>query len=351
MTGGEVFPGRRPRDGASSPSDFLSIVVPAHNEASGIAHAVEAISGVLASGAMRFEIIVVDDGSRDQTFERVRALAAADVRVKGVRFTRNFGKEAALLAGLRAASGAAVVTIDADLQHPPALIPQMIQEWRAGAMVVDAVKRDRATDGALTRGRARLFNALLSRLGGINLKNASDFKLLDRVVVDAITRELPERQRFYRGLADWVGYRHASIPFDVAARADGEGKWSLLKLFSLATTAIVSFTSAPLQIVTVLGFATLAFGFFVGADALIAWFQGRAVSGFATTIITLLIVGSFIMISLGIIGEYIAKIYDEIKARPPYLVETEVGFEQQEAQRAGRAARPLAELLEPRRDS
>jgi len=351
MTSGEAFPGRRPRDGASSPSDLLSIVVPAHNEASGIAHAVEVISGVLASGPMRFEIIVVDDGSHDQTFERIRALAVADARVKGLRFTRNFGKEAALLAGLRAASGAAVVTIDADLQHPPALIPQMIEQWRGGAMVVDAVKRDRATDGALTRGRARLFNALLSRLGGINLENASDFKLLDRVVVDAITRELPERQRFYRGLADWVGYRHASIPFDVAARADGEGKWSLLKLFSLATTAIVSFTSAPLQIVTVLGFATLAFGFFVGADALIAWFQGRAVSGFATTIITLLIVGSFIMISLGIIGEYIAKIYDEIKARPPYLVETAVGFEQEEMQRAGRAARPLAELLEPRRES
>jgi glycosyltransferase involved in cell wall biosynthesis len=351
MTTGEAFPGSPHQDANMSLRDLLSVVVPAHNEASGIAHAVEVISGVLAAAPVDFEIIVVDDGSRDGTFERIRELAAADPRVKGVRFTRNFGKEAALLAGLRAARGAAVVTIDSDLQHPPTLIPQMIEHWRDGAMVVDAVKRDRGTDGAITRGRARLFNALLSRLGGINLRNASDFKLLDRVVVDAITRELPERQRFYRGLADWVGYRHASIPFDVAARADGEGKWSLLKLFSLATTAIVSFTSAPLQIVTVLGFATLAFGFFVGADALIAWFQGRAVSGFATTIITLLIVGSFIMISLGIIGEYIAKIYDEIKARPPYLVEAAVGFEKGEALRIERATRPLAELLEPGNDS
>ena len=351
MTAGDAVPIRRPWPTTTPPSDLLSVVVPAHNEASGIARAVEVIAGALSSSGMSLEIIVVDDGSRDQTFERIRALSAADPRVKGLRFTRNFGKEAALLAGLRASRGSAVVTIDSDLQHPPALIPQMIEQWRKGAMVVDAVKRSRATDWAFARGRARLFNALLSRLGGINLENASDFKLLDRVVVDAITRQLPERQRFYRGLADWVGYRHASIPFDVAARAEGEGKWSLLKLFSLATTAIVSFTSAPLQIVTVLGFATLAFGFLVGADALISWFQGRAVSGFATTIITLLIVGSFIMISLGIIGEYIAKIYDEIKARPPYLVEAAVGFENEDVLRAEYASRPLAALLEPGSDS
>jgi hypothetical protein len=164
-------------------------------------------------------------------------------------------------------------------------------------------------------------------LGGINMENSSDFKLLDRVVVDAIARQLPERQRFYRGLADWVGYRHASVPFDVEARAEGKGKWSLWKLVQLATTAIVSFTSAPLQIVTVLGVVTLVFAFGVAAEALVGWFQGRAVSGFTTTIITLLLLGSFIMISLGIIGEYIAKIYDEIKARPGYLIESAVGLD------------------------
>jgi glycosyltransferase involved in cell wall biosynthesis len=311
----------------SNQSKLLSVVVPAHNEAPGITHAIDVIADALSSCGMKLEIIVVDDGSRDETFERVKDRSIADSRVKGIRFTRNFGKEAALLAGLRVASGEAVVTIDSDLQHPPALIPKMIEEWRKGAMVVDAVKRRRENDGILTRLRAGLFNALLSRLGGINMGNSSDFKLLDRVVVDAIARELPERQRFYRGLADWVGYRHASIPFDVEARAEGQGKWSLWKLMQLATTAIVSFTSAPLQIVTVLGIVTLLLGVVVGADALIAWFQGRAVSGFATTIITLLVVGSFIMISLGIIGEYLAKIYDEIKARPTYLVESAVGFD------------------------
>jgi glycosyltransferase involved in cell wall biosynthesis len=317
---------------------LLSVVVPAHNEAAGIGHATSVILHALASCGMKLELIVVDDGSRDDTFERVRELSRKDARIKGLRFSRNFGKEAALLAGLKSASGDAVITIDSDLQHPPALIPRMIEEWRNGAAVVDAVKRSRENDGLLTRMRAGLFNALLSRLGGINLENASDFKLLDRVVVDAITRELPERQRFYRGLADWVGYRHASVPFDVGTRAEGQGKWSVWRLVGLATTAIVSFTSAPLQIVTVLGVLTLALGSVVGADAVIAWFQGRAVSGFATTIITLLVVGSFIMISLGIIGEYLAKIYDEIKARPSYLVESAVGFEDDEI--LGKAAVP-----------
>jgi glycosyltransferase involved in cell wall biosynthesis len=305
---------------------LISVVVPAHNEAPGIAHATEVIGAVLEGCDVDWEIVVVDDGSRDGTFERVREVAAREPRVRGVRFSRNFGKESALLAGLNFASGDAVITIDADLQHPPSLIPQMIEAWRGGARVVDAVKRSRDTDGPLTRLRARLFNALLTKLGGIHVENSSDFKLLDRIVVDAIARMLPERRRFYRGLAEWVGYARVALPFDVAERDIGEGKWTLWKLVELALTALISFTSAPLRIVTVLGFLTLAFGFVVGADAIVSWFLGIAVSGFTTTIATLLIIGSAIMISLGIIGEYIAKIYDEIKARPAYLVEGAVGL-------------------------
>ena len=306
---------------------FVSVVIPAHNESVGIAHAIEVIGGVLDTCAASWEIVIVDDGSRDDTFARLREIALRDTRIKALRFSRNFGKEAAILAGLRHASGDAVITIDADLQHPPSLIPEMIEAWRKGSLVVDAVKRSRDTDSVLTRLRAQIFNSVLSRLGGIKLDNSSDFKLLDRIVVDTIARDLPERQRFYRGLSDWVGFRHTTILFDVEARAVGEGKWTLWKLVELALTATISFTSAPLRIVTFLGMFTLAFGFAVTVEALWDWTHGRAVSGFTTTIITLLIIGSAIMISLGIIGEYIAKIYDEIKARPAYLVEASEGLD------------------------
>lgn len=315
--------------------------MPAHNEAQGIAQATQVIGGVLDGCGVRWEIVVVDDGSRDGTFDRVGELARRDPRIKGLRFSRNFGKESALLAGLAHATGDAVITIDADLQHPPGLIPQMIEHWRGGAKVVDAVKRSRDTDGWLTRLRARVFNALLTRLGGIRVENSSDFKLLDRVVVDTVVRLMPERLRFYRGLTEWVGYPRVSLPFDVAERHAGEGKWTLWKLIELALTATISFTSAPLRIVTVLGFLTLAFGFVVGAEALIGWARGFAVSGFTTTIATLLIIGSAIMISLGIIGEYIAKIYDEIKARPAYLVDGTVGLDAELAAPRMQAADPL----------
>jgi len=308
---------------------LLSIVIPAHNEEQGIAHALDVVSDVLDSCVPDWEIIVVDDGSHDRTFDRVREISQTDARVKGVRFSRNFGKEAALLAGLNVARGNAVVTIDADLQHPPQLIPQMIEAWRNGAKVVDGVKRSREIDGVLTRARAKLFNSMLSKLGGINIGNSSDFKLLDRLVVDTIIKKLPERQRFYRGLSDWVGYEHASIPFDVEARAQGAGKWTFWRLVDLATTATVSFTSAPLRIVTAMGLMTMLFGLAVGAEALFGWILGRAVSGFTTMIFTLLILGSFIMISLGIIGEYVAKIYDEIKLRPSYLIESQIGIEEE----------------------
>ena len=317
-----------PRSGtADGCVPLLSIVIPAHNEGEGIAAALQEIERVAVGCDVAYEIIVVDDGSRDGTYERVQGIAATGLPVKAIRFSRNFGKESALLAGLKAAAGVAVVTMDADLQHPPSLIPTMLERWRAGAKVVHAVKRERAHDAAITRWRAALFNGLLTRLGGIDVRNASDFKLLDRVAVDAIVVRLPERRRFYRGLADWVGFEQDTVPFDVGARDTGEGKWSLRALFDLATTAIVSFTAAPLRIVSVLGLLTLGFALLVTADTLRSWLAGSAVSGFATLEITLLLLGSFIMISLGIVGEYIAKIYEEIKGRPHYLVASTCGFD------------------------
>lgn len=301
---------------------LTSIVLPARNEAEGIHGAVAAIAAVLGRCCPRWEILVIDDGSTDGTYAVLKGLSQQDPRIRGFRLSRNFGKEAALLAGLRQARGDRVITMDADLQHPPDLIPEMLRQWEAGAMIVHAVKQTRTNDSRIARLRANLFNGLVSWLGGIELRDASDFKLLDREVVDTIVNKLPERQRFYRGLADWVGYPAINVPFSVAERASGIGKWSVWRLTQLAMTAMVSFTSAPLRIVTVLGFLTLLIGFFVGADAIISRWRGIAVSGFATTVIVILIIGSFIMISLGIIGEYIAKIYEEVKGRPIYLIES-----------------------------
>lgn len=310
---------------------LVSVVIPAHNEAEDIEEAVNQIQHVLDGSGFRYEMIVVDDGSRDGTFEKVRELERNQKGLKGIQLSRNFGKESALLAGLKAAQGDAVITIDADLQHPPSLIPELLAKWQEGFTVVHAVKRDRSSDSILTRWRAAVFNNLLAHLSGIDVRNSSDFKLLDRIAVDVIVQQIPERRRFYRGLADWVGFKQASIPFSVAMRSSGNGKWSVMALFDLAATAIVSFTSTPLRIVNILGLISLIFGFLVAADALWSWFQGKAVSGFATIIITVLILGSFIMISLGIVGEYIAKMYEEIKGRPTYLVASKCGFEEEKS--------------------
>lgn len=306
---------------------LLSIVIPSHDEAEGIQHSIEEIEKVAKKCPINYEIIVVDDGSKDKTYEKVIALVnKGNHAIKAIKLSRNFGKEAALLAGLKNARGDCVITMDADLQHPPEIIPEMITAWQGGAHIVSAVKENRSQDGFFVRFRAKLFNALLSSLGGIDIRHSSDFKLLDREVVDVISYQFPEKIRFYRGLTDWIGFNHQVIPFTVASRNAGEGKWTLMSLIDLAATAIISFTSAPLRIITILGSITLVFGFIVAADALWNWFHNEAVSGFTTTIGTLLILGSFIMISLGIIGEYIAKIYDEIKARPAYLIEDKKGF-------------------------
>jgi glycosyltransferase involved in cell wall biosynthesis len=312
--------------GGGQPSTLVSVVIPAYNEQANIKIVAAEIAHVLQHSRITLEIIIVDDGSTDETFAEASRLAHADARVKAIRFSRNFGKEAALLAGLRTATGDVVVTMDADLQHPPAIIPELLARWRQGAKVVHAVKRSRETDPWLVRMRAAAFNLLMARLTGIDIKNSSDFKLLDRVAVDAIINSLPERRRFYRGLAGWIGYSTATVPFDVCRRESGQAKMSLGRLLGLATVAIVTFTAAPLRIVSLLGLLTLGFGFTLGALTLLSWWQGEAVSGFATIIFTTLILGSFIMISLGVIGEYIAKIYDELKARPSYLIEETTGL-------------------------
>jgi glycosyltransferase involved in cell wall biosynthesis len=314
---------------------LISVVIPAHNERGGIAAALEEIQAVLSSTRYSWEIIVVDDGSTDDTFNELRRLVAQSNGLKAAKLTRNFGKEAAILAGLVLAKGEAVITIDADLQHPPGVIPDLIQKWQSGAKVVNAVKRSRDGDTLVTKFRAAVFNALMAKTAGIGLRNASDFKLLDRVVVDKLTKAFPERTRFYRGLTDWIGYPQDQVEFDVGLRRDGISRWSLRGLIRFALTSIISFTAAPLRVVTLLGLATFLFGLGLGTDAVISWSRGRAVSGFATTIIAVSVIGSFIMFSLGVIGEYLARMFEELKARPSFIFENLVGFEPLDRQPPG----------------
>jgi glycosyltransferase involved in cell wall biosynthesis len=310
------------------PKPLISVILPAFNEIESIEHTICAVSAQMMEQNTQYEIIVVDDGSSDGTYEMLQWLSLQHKALKAIRLSRNFGKEAALFTGLNAANGEAIITMDSDLQHPPETITLMIEAWRQGFAVVHAVKNERKSDSFIARWRAAAFNFLFEILGGVNLKDASDFILLDRAVKDVIIHRLPERMRFYRGLTHWVGFKQTIVHFDVAQRWDkSRSRWTWTSLFNLATTALVSFTTTPLRIIAVLGSATLLIGSFIGVEALVSWFLGRAVSGFVTIIGTLLIIGSFIMISLGIIGEYIAKIYEETKARPPGIIETSFGFE------------------------
>ena len=211
---------------------LLSVVVPAYNENQGIEKAVKQIAENLAVCDIDWEIIVVDDGSRDLTFQRICHLAETEPRIKALALSRNFGKEGAMLAGLAHAGGDAIITIDADLQHPPKLIPEMLDKWREGAQIVHAVKRSRNQDSIGKKTIAYFINKTISGLGGIDINNSSDFKLLDREIVDIIVYQLPERQRFFRGLTSWLGFSEAYIYFDVEDRLGGESKWSFWSLLN-----------------------------------------------------------------------------------------------------------------------
>lgn len=309
----EMFPSRRR-------ARLLSVVLPTFREERGIERMLAVLEDVLSGMKQAFEVIVVDDGSPDRTFEVVSGLCPSRPWLRAIRFSRNFGKEAALLAGLEAAQGDAVITMDADLQHPPASIPQLLSAWERGVQVVNGVKLDRSGDNFWYAAIADRVTGFIGRMTGIALRAASDFKLLDREVVNILIVNLTERERFFRGLSQWVGFRQEDVSFKVAVGTRLERNWTLGGLVRLTATALVSFTSAPLQIITGLGIATLLLAILVGSDALWSRISGDAVSGFTTLILTLLMVGSFIMISLGVLGAYIAKIYEEIKGRPIYLI-------------------------------
>ncbi len=305
-----------PRD-----TQTLSVVLPVHDEAEGVVHVLETIvAAVRHVPEARWELVVVDDGSSDATVERVGAMEPDGYALRLVVLTRNFGKEAAILAGLEHARGDAVVVMDADLQHPPELIPRMVELWRAGAQVVEAVKENRGREGAVSGLGARVFYALFSWLSGLEVANASDFKLLDREVVEHYCR-LPERNRFFRGLIPWMGFTTARIPFSVPPRAHGRSSWGRWRLLRLAVSALTAFSSAPLHLVTALGVFVFLISAVFGSIALYQKFTGVAVSGFTTVILLQLLIGSVLMVSLGIIGSYLARVFEETKGRPPFILD------------------------------
>ena len=298
---------------------LLSIVVPAYCEAEHLETSLAVIHQAAAALDVGFEIVVVDDGSRDATWDAFRRAGVKLPGLRGCALTRNFGKEAAISAGLAMAKGDAVVVMDADLQHPPSLLPEMLRLWRGGAKIVSAVKLEGGRIGPRRWSFSGLFYRSFSRLAGTELAGQSDFKLLDRAVVDAYLA-LPERGTFFRALVPWLGFAEARIPFAVAPRVAGETKWGFWGLFRLARDAILSFSTVPLHLITVLGLATLAVSLVLGIQTLWEKLSGQAVEGFATVILLLLACNGVLMLSLGVLGLYVAKIYEEVKRRPRYLV-------------------------------
>lgn len=301
---------------------MLSIVLPVYNEENNIERAYSAIRDILLPQNISFELVYVNDGSKDKSFEIIRELAGKvkDAKITGVAFSRNFGKEAAIFAGLSQASGDVCAVMDCDLQHPPETLVEMYHLWEQGFEIIEGVKRSRGKENIFYKGFAKLFYKLISKSTGIEMYRSSDFKMLDRKVVDEYVK-LSERNIFFRALSSWLGYRSTIVEFDVKERISGTTKWSIKSLVKYAIGSITSFTTAPMQLITIMGVLFFAFAFVIGIQSIIRWAMGHALEGFTTVILLLLITGSLIMISLGIIGYYLARIYEEIKGRPRCIVD------------------------------
>lgn len=298
---------------------MLSVIIPAYNEEKMIQKTADTVDGILGKEAIPYEIVFINDGSRDGTWEQIEAAAERNPQVKGIHFSRNFGKESAIFAGLANAAGDCCAVMDCDLQHPPEVLVSMYRLWEQGYEVVEGVKRSRGKESRLHKACAGLFYRMMSKAVQIDMSRASDFKLLDRKAVDALLA-MPEKNAFFRALSSWIGYRSTSVAFDVQERTEGESKWSTWSLVKYAVTNVVAFSAVPMQFVTVAGIFMFVFAIILGIQSLVHYFTGHAVAGFTTVILLILIVGSLIMMSLGIIGYYISKIYEEVKGRPKYLI-------------------------------
>ncbi|MDO4943549.1 MAG: glycosyltransferase family 2 protein [Lachnospiraceae bacterium] len=305
---------------------MLSVVVPAFNEEDMVCRAANAISDQLIQAGIDYELLFIDDGSTDTTWVQICEYAERDTRIRGFHFSRNFGKESAIFAGLEQAEGDCVVVIDCDLQHPPEKIVEMYELWEEGYEIVEGIKADRGEESRFHSFAAVCFYRIISKAVQVDMEKASDFKLLDRKAVNVLLN-MRERSAFFRALSSWIGFETATVEFEVARREEGTTKWTTWSLMKYAVSNITSFSSAPMQIVTVFGGMMLLFSIILGAIALFQKAEGIALEGFTTVIIIQLFTGSLIMISLGMIGYYIAKIYDEMKGRPRYIISKKCGFD------------------------
>lgn len=301
---------------------MLSVVLPAYNEEKMIQKAADTLDRILGDAEIPYELVFVNDGSKDGTWAAIEAAAKKNPHVTGVCFSRNFGKESAMFAGLASASGECCAVMDCDLQHPPETVPEMYALWQQGYEVVEGVKRSRGKESIFYKMSAGLFYKVIGHFVGMDMNSTSDFKLLDRKVVDVLCA-LPEKSTFFRALSFWAGFRSTKVEYDVAERAYGTSKWSFRKLVKYAITNVTSFTAAPLHFVTFVGIVLLLFSVIMGIQTLVNFASGRAVEGFTTVILLLLLIGGCIMVSLGIIGYYLARIFDEIKGRPQYIISTQ----------------------------
>ena len=303
---------------------MLSVIIPSYNENDNILNTATIIAGILTKEQISYELLFVDDGSADSTWNQICEASKRDENVRGIGFSRNFGKEGAIFAGLKNAAGDCAVVIDCDLQHPPELIPQMYRLWEGGAEVVEAVKRSRGREGFMHRFFAKSFYRMMKTSSGINLDGASDFKLMDRKVINALN-ELPERITFFRALSSWVGFTTERVEFDVQPRMAGKSKFSIKSLFRFALNNITSFTNVPIHLITWVGVVFGIMALVLGIQTLVKYFCGQAAEGFSTVILLILITGACILLGVGIIGYYLSKIYEEIKQRPRYIIARTTG--------------------------
>jgi len=299
---------------------LLTIVMPVYREGGHIGTVLTEVRDALTEVNVSFEFVLVDDGSPDDTWLVLNEQTKTFPMLRAARLSRNFGKDAALCAGLEMAHGDAVVVMDSDGQHPPSLLPEMVRVWReTGVDIVEAMKITRGEETFFSKLSAGVFYVIWNKLSGFELKGASDYKLLNRRAVNAYL-QMEERNVFFRGMTAWLGFRRVQIPFEVAGRVGGQSGWSILRRLGLAITGITAFSALPLHIITFAGVFFLLFAFALGVQTLVVFLSGNAVSGFTTVILLLLVIGSILMISLGIIGEYLARIYQEVKGRPRYVI-------------------------------